>query len=401
MKGVRPRFFLWVIGLVLLYLLANLQLRAFPHILLIFWLLMPILSVICSLISAGRLTLTIHTEPDRLTREEKGLWRCVLQNRSRWLAFFLRFPELKRKTGRRAHPIELMLRPGETRQMVLPYVAPHAGRYSLKAKEPIFEDLLGFFWLSFSHRFSEIRTDCCSLPKPEQEHFPSAFLRTFDRFQTPQQRKSFQALSEEVFSIEPWSRGQSLTHTHWKLSARMQQWMIRHYSDSTREPLRFLYLLQSPDKEPSILLAGIDSKTEPADEAILARRDALLEASLAFIKFSLSMGAALEIQKSDGSISLLQDPKEWAVARDILGSFPFQTEELASQLHVERRLVLWVQKITPALVGMLLEQPAMARNILLLSFQDTAELTLQHSLTQAGYSCLWLDEKSEDTVAYQ
>nr|WP_072514276.1 DUF58 domain-containing protein [Ndongobacter massiliensis] len=399
MKGVRPRFFLWVIGLILLYFLANLQLRAFPHILLVFWLLMPILSVVCSLISAGRLTLAVRTEPDHLTREEKGLWRCVLQNRSRWLAFFLRFPELKRKKGHRSHPLELMLRPGETRQVVLPYVAPHAGRYSLQAKEPIFEDLLGFFWLSFSHRFADIRTSCCSLPKMESVVFPAGFLRTFDRFQTPKQRKSFQSLSDEVFSIEPWSHGQSLAHTHWKLSARMQQWMIRHYTDSTREPLRFQYVLQSPSREPSIFLSGITSDADPADEALLSRRDTLLEASLAFLQFSLSMGSAVEVQQSDGSLILFQDSKELTAARDRMGSFPFRVAEQRLQLQADRRLVLWVQKITPVLVGALLERPAMAQNILVLSFQDTAEASLQHSLKQAGYTCLWLDQKSEDTDA--
>ena len=92
MKGLRFRFFMWIAAAVILFLLANTKLRPFPHVLLIFWLLLPILSAGFSFLSGRHIDRKEELRPLRLHRGEEGEWILELNNSSRWMPFFLHFP---------------------------------------------------------------------------------------------------------------------------------------------------------------------------------------------------------------------------------------------------------------------------------------------------------------------
>ncbi len=397
MKGVRLRFWFWIAGGAALFLLANLRLRIFPHILILFWLLLPILSLVFSLLSRSKLELQISTAPSALQRNQEGMWQCRLVNHSKWMAFFLRFPELRLRRGRRIRRLELMLRPHESRMIEFPFLLNHTGTYELRAREPWFEDLLGFFWLSFSARYRSNAASCTALPHAVDEQADERMEEVLQDCQTPIDRKSFDALSDEVFSIEPWVQGQSMAHTHWKLSARLQEWMIRHYSEHGHQPLRITLALSSC-AAPQPVFSGIEETPLSEQHAHqLALRDQLLDQTRFLLVQSAKTHGTIELATTVQKESFLfpDAPSEDEIDR-MLSSLPFEFDEcpMPIALRSDQQQLLLIQSLDEGTLGQLLSLRDLGQLFHVLSFKQNTSKELRQRLDEEGISCMWLDEEA-------
>lgn len=399
MRGIRLRFILWIGSWIGLFFLANLRLRVFPHILLLFWTLLPVLSMIFSLISRPKLEMKLTAVPMELPHGEKGIWRCVLTNNSRWMAFFLRFPDLVVLEGKRPEAFELMLRPGETRSMQFVCELPYAGCYPLRAKEPIFEDLLGFFWLSFAKRFTESVGECLALPMVSASAFTMEQRSLLSRFRVPIERRSFDTMTDEVFSIDPISPGESLSRTHWKLSARLQEWMIRHYCERSIEPVAVAIHLSPVPAAPSILLDNTKNRDmTKRQKRLLENRDRLLDAAYSVVAEVLQSGGSAECYFSTNDVMVLRTPDDLLPFGRELSRIPFEGNETAefSDIHPERRLLLFYDGTDERVLGEMIERKSLGQSFLLISFLANTPREIRDSLHFEGIDCLWLDEEVGD-----
>lgn len=397
MKGIRLRFVFWILGLVALYLLANVRLRIFPHILLIFWLLLPILSIIFSLISRRKLSLEIYVDPSALERGEQGTWLCNLTNDSKFMSFFLQFPNLQLAEGKGYRTVEIMLQPGERRELRLGFTTWYTGKYQLDAEEPIYEDLLGFFWLGFSKQFKAVVSDLYSLPKEDNDIFTEDQENYLSDYRNPVDRKSLNAVTDEVYSIDPIRQGQSLTHAHWKLSARLQQWMIKSYSERELMPLRVIVDCKNFSPEPKVEFFGMRRDKQKIDNhQALLLRNRLLDSCNDFLQDALAADLAIELcDRSShvlGSYHGLFDQMEAAIG---LASIPF--EQVKRSWHLdsseERRQVIFVQEIDEETLGSLIRYRDYGIKYLLVSFKENLTEGMDKQLQDNLISTMWIDEE--------
>ena len=402
MKGIRLRFVFWVLGLVALYLLANLKLRVFPHVLIIFWILLPILSIIFSYASRKKLKLRIEVDPLYINRDEPGTWLCTLRNESRHMSFFLQFPKLKFLEGRKKpKPFEIMLQPGEERHLRLFFQADYSGHYSLDAEEPIYEDLLGFFWLGFSRDFNRISSDLFCLPRLKDEIFNDRQARLLDEYRQPQDQKSLNAVTDDVFSIEPLRQGQSLAHAHWKLSARLQEWMIKHYSDNELQPLRIVLDLKDIDWEGKVRFQELEN--EPLSEDLirmLNNRNRILDSVYSYMNILLSLKTGVELCDRTGSSPVsYYGPEEIEAVGQKLSALAFKEEKSAWGLDLspDRKQLIFIQEIEEDTLGSLIRYKEYGLQFLVISLRSGLSDHIEKQLRDNLVSCLWIDA-DEETV---
>lgn len=398
MKGIRHRFLLWAIGWIALFLLANLQLRPFPHILILFWTLLPILSLAISLFSGKLLHLEESVTP-HASESGEGTWICELTNDSSLMAFFLRFRELPLKKKHGSKPLELMLQPKEKRNVELSFHLPYTGSYSLRSKEPTYEDLLGFFHLRFFGSKNKDSVECCRLPEEIEWPGLQSEQKLLDEIHTTVERRALMSVTDDVFSVDPLTNGESLAHAHWKLSARLQQWMIRHYSDYESVPLRIIVDTKSISASPDVRFDKMKNPvSDPATEKDLQDRTDFLNLVYTFGLQILRNHATLEYATPSEQISRFRSEEEISDFQLTLASIPFQKEQSAWKLSYlgENKQLIFVQQFDDFNYGSLLHQCESSVPFLCISVRSMNTPEMMRRVEQSPLECIWIEEESDE-----
>ena len=388
MKGLRIRFFMWTAAAVILFLLANTKLRPFPHVLLIFWLLLPILSAGFSFLSGRHIDRKEELRPLRLHRGEEGEWILELNNSSRWMPFFLHFPFPSEKH----RTTEVMLRPGEVRRLHFPFIAPYTGTYTFSSGEPIFEDLLGFFKLQFGGR--KIRTArCFALPaQHEAGEIPGG--EPSDDDGNVIERRSLNVVTDDLFSIDPIQQGEPLSHTHWKLSSRLQKWMIKHYSDVERAPLRLLVDVKPVNFDGAAQFIGTKDTIDPALDKALRERTDFLDYFYTVALRLLEKGVSIDAGDRYSQLIHLQSIGEKESLAVWIATLSFNDAPRAWRLSQsdDRRQMIWVQEVDDATLGSLLQYQSLGIDFVLVLERSKQSAEILQALERSRLECLWLDE---------
>ena len=391
-KRIKARFVFWAIGLLILFLLANTKLRPFPHIIIIFWGLLPLLSIIFSKLSDRKLKARLTINPGILNIDEKGQWICELKNESHLMAFFLRFPDLF-TDEKKKKLLELMLQPQEEKKLVLSFTLPHVGPYTLKTREPIYEDLLGFIRLNFDDSQISHMVNCYLLPS-ENIDKPMTFTSVFDELGRPVPRKNLTSVSDEVYSIDPMERGESFSHVHWKLSARMQEWMVKHYSDYDQEPARII-IHTAPSKSPSVYftLEG-ENKLEPEDEKLLDERDFFLNYICSLAATFLDKDKSLHLADCRSQYKPFRGYGDMEGLRLYLANIPFDTGDLHWKMESfgDKPQLVFIQKFGQSELGNLIHFAELGIYFICFSFKSMNDSEMIERVEKSIISCIWLDE---------
>lgn len=391
-KRIKVRFIFWAIGLVILFLLANLKLRAFPHIFIIFWGLLPILSIIFSKLSDRKLKARLILKPNILSGEEKGQWICELKNESPLMAFFMRFPDIY-VNKKKKKLLEIMLQPKEEKKVVLSFTLPHVGPYTLKTSEPIYEDLLGFIRLKFDETQISHMLDCYLLPDNENIN-PQGINKIMDELGRPVPRKNLVSVTDEVYSIDPIVRGESLSHVHWKLSARLQEWMVKHYSDYEQEPARIIVHPRTcPNPSIYFILEG-EKPLEKDMEKILFERDYFLNSICGLSEEFLNKSNYIQLAdctssyKSFKGLGDLENLKLW------LASIPFDNSDLNWKIepHGDKAQLIFIQTFGQAELGNLIHFAELGIYFICFSYKFMNDEEMIEIVNKSIISCIWLDE---------
>lgn len=390
MKGVRLRFFFWLLGAVVLFLLANTKLRPFPHILLLFWLLLPILSVLFSYLSGRHISRKEELDPLRLQHGEEGEWILELRNDSSLLPFFLHFP-FPSPQGRST--TEVMIAPGEVKRLSFPFYAPHTGTYTFSSGEPIFEDLLGFFKLQFAGRATRT-AECFALP--QRVDGVSFLRRSEDEEGNVIERRSLTLVSDELFSVDPMQQGEPLSHTHWKLSSRLQKWMIKHYSDVEQQPIRLLVDVNPVSFDGSAHFLNTKTKSDPALEEALALRTSFLDRFYTVALTLLEKGVGIDAGDRYSQLIHLQSPAESESLAVWIAHLPFSAIQRPWRLSQtpDRRQLIWIQCIDESTLGSLLQYESLGIDFLILSERAQQTDEILSAIARSSLDIFWLDEEA-------
>ncbi len=237
---IRLRFVFWFFALIATYISASTSPRNFPHFIIIFLLLIPVAGFISLLLFSRYIHIKVFTEQLTITRDQSALWQMNITNQSK-------FNSMKLILNKEL----LLLAPLETHrlnyQQPVEHIGPVVFDFQLDLK---LIDALDFF------------SKKIALPVfPTIDVIPfvssarSTSISPLLEGETTTHRSPLAYLAqEELDTIHPLQPNQPLKWIHWKLSARLQTWMVRTFvEDSSTKVLLIL------DSEPISNLDQRDS----------------------------------------------------------------------------------------------------------------------------------------------
>lgn len=393
MKRIRLRFVFWLVGLVALFLLANIELRAFPHILLIFWGLLPLLSLGFSLWASRGLALQQTITPPSLIHGEAGMHEWQLENRSRFMAFYVFLPQLM-PNAKKFTPV--MVQPQEQRTLQLPFTLDHIGHFTLQTGDPsvlYYEDLLGFFLLQKRMPSISILT-CDALPERAYLKELPTFVDALSEEGLSVDRPTLLPHQEEIYSVDPMREGESLAHAHWKLSARLQKWMIKHYSDMQQEPQRIIIDPISVSDVASFPTSTGSAANAELDQALVLRT-AFLDMAFSTICHLVESGVPVNVANRKSEFLNLDEASDEPRFAHWIATLPFTTSGLDWHIyHVKgQRQIIWIQRIDEEGLGSLMEALERGVHFIVMSEKQNHEAGMVERLERSGIPCYWLDEE--------
>lgn len=386
MRRIRLRSLFWILGWGALFILLNTERRIFPHILLIFWTILPILSILYSRFAARKLSVEESVEPRAVSQGQEVLRAVRVSNASFLMPFLVTLPLNDPSTHKRA---SMLIPPRCSRTFGIRFTLADTGVIAAEAGKEhrlSYEDLLGFILLPLHQMVAPL--DVMVLPTERVHPAIDAFAGHLGGKERAKDARADRMHSEEVFSVDPWREGESLSRAHWKLSARYQQWMIRHYSDIEHEPQQ-LFIDVHPVEAPVL---PVEEEVTPSNSA-LQERTAFLDTFYTFCLALLDRGNPLTVVDRANGPLLLQNPSDRSQLAERLASLPFGP--IPAQWHFdvqEKAPIFWIQTIDASMFGRLLSWHQSGISMIVLSFRTMNDPALIEKIDQSAINVLWIDE---------
>lgn len=241
---IRARLLLWLMVLLLIWLALHLGQWPFASYLLLFLLLLPPFAGISGFLSKKRLHSQIQSSQPAIERHQMAQWTVRIENRSRLTPVHLR---LRYALGPEADRYEsqVQLQPRELQEVLIEMEGEHCGILQPQGLDMHLHDAFGFFRfklsLPTSERFSEVAVMPLQLISSEDKEAPEGLLEAGEKVS----QKS-ETLIDEIDRIRGMQPGDRMRDIHWKLSARMQSWMVRQYEKADEAQLTVLMDLPDP-----------------------------------------------------------------------------------------------------------------------------------------------------------
>lgn len=336
MIRIRLRFVFWLLGLFVLLFLANLKLRRYLHTVILFWLLLPVLSFVITVLFRKRIQLESKLEPTVVSRTFSCKQTLHAKNTGH-------IPFLLMQNKR-----QIDLTPSSEKTMTRRVPTGFTGQYALTWENLYLEDLLGFF----TFPLQKPKMDrLLVLPLELQTSVPKVSDSLQEGLHTAD-RKSVTHQTEEVFSVEAYREGESLSRAHWKLSARMQQWMIRHYDDPEERAMHMV-----------VFTANVEEPTK--------KRNIFLDHCYTIGKHHLDLQEKLYVSIAGDAFHLFEGDRSAQAFAVMLAQIPFKRSE-AFSIPVGSREKLWVfvEELTDEILGLVLNMSELGVSIQLFTFPN-------------------------------
>lgn len=223
------RFLVWLILLISAVFAQHLRLRVFPHLIILFLLLIPVVSLglLFLLKQKVRVHLIPHThEIDRL-RVSK--WQLQIKNQSRFQPVRLLYKDAH-------HQNIIALNPRQQFVLDLMKPAPHTGILNPPEFELQFYDAFNLFRVP--HYLKDL-TQILVLPLLKTKY--SLVELGPNLINEIKQALLNQAnQQDELQSIKELQYGDSMRRIHWNLSSRLSEWFVRHDSQGPQPVIEFI-----------------------------------------------------------------------------------------------------------------------------------------------------------------
>lgn len=358
---IRPRFIIWCIFTLLVWIVGHFGDWVWLNLLLFFMLFLPLLSFLAGLWHRRRLSFRCRLPKPYIERFQPATWFFDLGHQGRYLDLPLLAEYWENSQAGSQQRVSFKLRAGEKRQLAIEIPGKHTGPlrpslFSLRLLDP-----LGFFSLKIISYGAREFEPVLVLPRSLLAEIEKEESRPYIEEGETSSQKSDQDL-DEVDRLRPLQAGDPMRTIHWKVSARMQNWMVRQYERADENQIFILFDLPSID-EPGQM-------TDP----ILYLRDELLdqvsEASQSFLNKSFQIRLLLNGQVQDEIKANSLD--DYQALRIRLASLPYrQPFSLSEQVEAEAAKELpgfygiFAYELTDALIASLLQLAEHAQAVFL------------------------------------
>lgn len=273
----RGLVYLLAIGLSLL-ILTYTGMDIFLHLVLLMAVLPPLAAVQLLLIMR-RLSYSQELEQETITRGQKAFLVVNLHQKgllaSGMFDLTIRRPAVDKGKSFRSQKIVVLRK--ETRRMRLPLPAPHRGIYSVGITRFWVRDIFGLFWLPLRSR-KKLQRELLTLtvmPREIELQQQERLASMLDNLQLQKSRRVGEDL-DDIANLRGQIPGDSLKRVHWKLTARLNETMIKEYERPQQQEILVLWNLE---KIPLPETSEVDFLDRFTDIAASAVRDILTAGS--------------------------------------------------------------------------------------------------------------------------
>lgn len=347
------RFLLWCLFFIASLISIQLRFRSFPHILLIFLVSLPLVSLIQSLLIRRRLQVNMLREKEHVLRGEEGQWTYQVSNPPLSSVIL----QIDKGYERTLYPLkgkgELLLE--------IKKKGTHTGPLDPPTIKAHLQDSLHFFNLKLPNPALMEKVYVYPLLKKESLRDNQEALHQEDGSMGS---KALSNHLDEIYQFREIRPGESLKQAHWKLSAKAQKWILKEYKK---------------DEEPSTLFITRLTKD-------LKVRDNLLDTTLTSLKAPLSKGSILYLRTFTEKVidhrgSSLE---ELPAFQSQLAHIPFDKQLSIKELldrHEKKdhqSLVLITETLTPEEVNFLKRIRGLFTHVDIIFLEHHREVTTYH-----------------------
>ncbi|NLJ95125.1 MAG: DUF58 domain-containing protein [Clostridiaceae bacterium] len=283
---IKPRFIFWLLALFIGFLFNNLVQHKIMLILMLLLLIMPIFSLLYSFYTKRKISVEISTQQDYIVRGENALWDFEIINHSLIQAIFIqvkiKFPKIINQDRQLKSEILIPQKSSQTLRIVAD--SAYSGPFNFSNLAIYANDIFGFFRIKL---FSEKDLDSPNiivLPKEEQATDYKQYLSNqLEAGEFPAGKSH--VLLDEISRFRSMEAGDSLKLIHWKLSARMQEWMVKEFDKEDDRTVTVLLNL------PEVNLASDKDQSK-----LLRKRNFMLDHSYTAMQIFLSNRATVRLK---------------------------------------------------------------------------------------------------------
>lgn len=261
---IRPRFFAYLLFLLIVWLASHFGTWVWVRLLLIFLLLLPLFSLFTLLLKRPFIRFRSDSGETMVERGSQAVWHFRIEDK---LPFDLLYIEALSQVHRNL-PVEHLapfpLHGREELHLSIDMPALHCGPLRPLSFAMRIEDRFGFFRLPLRRITAEAFAPVLVLPR--------SLITIIDKEESDTQLEAGERMShksehelDEIDRIRKMVAGDRFRSIHWKLSARMRTWMVRQFekADENQVDIRLDF--------PPLDLSS------PQSEEVLALRDVVLD----------------------------------------------------------------------------------------------------------------------------
>lgn len=311
---IRPRFYFWLTFVFLLWLGTHLGDWNWANLLLIFLLLLPLFSLLSAFLLRQRIRLEAGGQMNYIERGRVARWIYSLKT-PRSMGAFVLLTQFREKNGE-SESSEMVLRGGEQFDMAIEMIGRHTGMLRPADMQLRILDSFAFFSLKIGdldeQSFPQIAVLPRSLTDVSEKDESRRVLDSADQIS----RKS-ETQTDEIDRMRQMQPGDRIRSIHWKLSARMQQWMVRQYEKADEAQIHYLMHLPSAD-----------GSNDEINEQALYIRDAVLDRVSATAQNFLNNRYTICLQTRMPWLEKLEikNMDEYSLLRIRLAELPYRRE---------------------------------------------------------------------------
>lgn len=239
---VRPRFFYWLILSLAMWLAGHFGNWPWHNFLMFFLLFLPALSLLAGFWRRRHIHCQMQRQRVYVERGETAYWHFDLSSNSLWASSYIYASYLSEQGGELEYLNPFPVKAREKLRISLELNSKHTGPLRPYSLELRILDPMGFFSLRLSSFQAEAFDPVLVLPRSLVSVLDKEESRAYlDEGEAISKKSDFDL--DEIDLIRPLRPGDNRRDVHWKLSARLQEWMVRQYEKADENELFFLFNL--------------------------------------------------------------------------------------------------------------------------------------------------------------
>ncbi len=284
---IRPRLFFWFLAVIACFIGNQLIAHEFIMIVMIFLLALPVFSVLYTFLIHKKLKIKVRVEEEYIERGENAVWYLDLHNTSPFQTMMLQIVVKENTLHVQQHQLKstVFVSQNSAETVRLTAKPAYSGPFNANSLAIFLNDIFGFFKLKVYSGSELAIPDVHVLPLEEQSSsYKDYLVSQLESGQIPLGKSLI--LQDEIDRFRGMEKGDSLKLIHWKLSARLQEWMVKEFDKEDDQSVTVLLNL------PEIFFKTYNANSD----RVLQLRDYMLDHTYTAIQIFLSQQATVRLK---------------------------------------------------------------------------------------------------------